>query len=74
VASEIHMLVKNAHDQDAVPGLAVENRVAGGFDLSVTGADVARIAPEVGKFGQPLESVVQILDLLFSVGEAPSLQ
>jgi hypothetical protein len=40
VPVEIHTLVKDAHDQNAIVGLAVEKRMAGGFYLSVAGTDM----------------------------------
>jgi hypothetical protein len=40
--------MKDAHNHDAILGLAVENRMAGGLYFSVTRPDMARITPKVG--------------------------
>ena len=55
VPLEIHALMKDAYDQNAFLGLAVENRMTTGFYFSVAGPDMARIAPDVGKVRQHLE-------------------
>src|ERR1700692_3050889 len=71
VPPEIHPLMKNAHNQNAIRGLAVENRMTGGFDLLIAEPDIARVASEVGKRRQPLEGCMQPQDVLFRADEAP---
>ena len=66
VPLEIHALVKDAHDQNAISGLTVENRMAGGFYLSVTGPDIAGITSEVGKRHRHMERFMQIQNAFFS--------
>lgn len=72
VPLEIHALVKDAHDQNAISGLTVENRMAGGFYLSVTGPDIAGITSEVGKRHQHLERFMQIQNAFFSACLSPN--
>jgi len=74
VPSKIHVLMKDAHNQDTSRGLAVEDRMACGFNLPVAWSDIARVASEVGKFRQYPERFVQPQDVLFGAGGAPSLQ
>ena len=64
----------DAHDQDAILGLAVVDRMACGLDLAIVGLDIARVAPKVWKFRQHSERFVQPNTVLLGPGEAPSLQ
>lgn len=72
--SEIHVLMQDAHDKDAVPGLAVEDGMACGVDPAVSGPDLARVASQLGEFRQRSERFVQPEDVPLGAGEAPPLQ
>jgi hypothetical protein len=74
VLLEIHVLMKHAHNQRAILSLTVEHGMAGGFDLSVAGADMACVAPKVRKRRQPLERFMQVQDIFFGPGEPPLSQ
>jgi hypothetical protein len=74
VPLEVHTLMKDSHNQDTILGLAVENRMANRFYLSIVGPDMARVASEVGKLRQHSECFVQPQNVFLSPGEAPFLQ
>lgn len=71
---EVHALVEDGRNQHTILGLAIEDRMAGGFYLSIAGANMARVASEVGKLRQPLERFMQSQYVFFSVREPPLLQ
>ena len=71
---EVHTLMKDSRNQDTILGLAVENRMASRFYLSMAGPDMARVASEVGKLRQHSECFVQPQDVFLSAGKAPFLQ
>ncbi len=50
---EVHLLMKHAHDQHAILGLAVALGIDGSFDLLVAGANMDRVASKVWKLRQP---------------------
>ena len=74
VPLEIHALMKDAYDQNAFLGLAVENRMAGGFYLSITRPDMTHITPEVGEVYQHLERFMQSQNVFLSACQSPLLQ
>jgi hypothetical protein len=66
--------MKDAHNQNAIIDLAVENRMTAGFYFSVAGPDMARITPNVGKFRQHLERPMYSQNISFSASKSPLSQ
>ena len=74
MSCEIHPLMQDAHDKDAILRLAVEDCMACGVDPAISSPDIACVASEGGKFRQRSERFVQPEDIPLGAGEAPSLQ
>ncbi len=66
--------MEDAHNQDAIPGPPIENRMACSFYLAIARPDMARVASKVGKFNQQLECFVQTQNVFFGAYEAPFSQ
>jgi hypothetical protein len=71
--SKIHVLMKDAYDQDALQGLTVKDQMACRFDLPIASPRLARVTPKIGKIRQRSECFVKSQNIPLSARQPPSL-
>ena len=69
---EIHPLMQDPHNHDAIRCIAVENGMTGGFYLAISRSNVACIASDLGKCREHAEGIVQAKNISFSGARTPS--